>query len=63
MSKKNQSDSSLSDKADAAFQDVAEQVIKQAEQTGTPVVVWDKDHVEEIPVDEFERQTARKDGG
>ncbi len=61
MSEKSQNDSSLSDKADAAFQDVTTQVIKQAEQTGTPVIVWGKDHVKEIPPDELENPTTSAD--
>ncbi len=61
MSKKSQNDVSLSEKADAAFEDVAVQIVKQAKQTGTPVIVWDKDHVKEIPPDELENLTTSAD--
>jgi len=59
MSKYKQNESSLSDKADAAFEDVTTQVIKLAEQTGTPVVVWDNGHITEIPANEAERLSNR----
>jgi len=58
MSEQDQSGASLSEKADAAFKEAMLQVIKQAEQAGTPVIVWDKDHVKKIPVDEIERQSS-----
>lgn len=55
MSKHMQNESSLSDKADAAFEDATTQVIKLAEQTGTPVVVWENGHITEIPANEVEK--------
>lgn len=39
----------LSEKADAAFEQAARKVIERARQTGTPIVVWEDDHVKQIP--------------
>lgn len=47
--------SALSTKAEAAFKLAAKKVIKLARQTDTPVVLWQEDHVTEIPVDKFEK--------
>ena len=43
-----QTNGSLSEKAEAAFQRVAEKVVERARLTGTPVVVWQDDHVTEL---------------
>jgi hypothetical protein len=48
-------DSTLSTKAEAAFKQAAQKVIKLARQTNTPVVLWQEDHVAEIPVDKLEK--------
>ncbi len=40
---------SLPEKADAAFEQAARKVVERARQTGTPVVVWEDDHVTELP--------------
>ncbi len=45
---------SLSAKADAAFEQVAQKVIQRAKQTGTPVVVWKEGRIEEIPCRQVE---------
>jgi len=47
-------DATLSAKAEAAFRQAAQKVIQLARQTGTPVVVWEEDHVAEIPVDKID---------
>ena len=39
---------SMADKANAAFERAAAKVIERARQTGTPVVVWEDDHVSEL---------------
>jgi hypothetical protein len=51
-------DSTLSKKAEAAFRQATKKVIQLARQTGTPVVVWQEDHVAEIPVDQLETSAA-----
>lgn len=39
---------SLSDKAEAAFEQAARKVLERARQTGTPVEVWKDGHVAEL---------------
>jgi hypothetical protein len=39
---------SMSDKANAAFEQAATKIVERAKQTGTPVVVWEDDHVSEL---------------
>jgi hypothetical protein len=51
---------SLTEKAIAAFRQVAVQVIKRARQTGTPVIVWEDGHMVERTPDEMEQKLARK---
>jgi hypothetical protein len=51
-------DSTLSTKAEAAFRQATKKVIQLARQTGTPVVVWQEDHVAEISVDQLETSVA-----
>jgi hypothetical protein len=53
--------SSLSDKANAAFRQVAAKVIERAKQTGTPVVVWEDGQVKELPPQQLEQQVAASD--
>ncbi len=50
--KNNTENGSLSEKADAAFQQAATKVIQRAKQTGTPVVVWEEGKVKEVTPDE-----------
>jgi len=45
-------DQSLTAKADAAFRQAAAKVIRLARQTGTPVIVWDRDEIRAISPDE-----------
>ncbi len=57
---------SLSEKADAAFQQAAKKVIQRAKQTHTPVVIWHEGKVQEIPSDQIEsvlqqRPTRKKE--
>jgi hypothetical protein len=51
---------SLTDKADAAFRQVAVQVIKRARQTGTPVIVWEDGRMVDRTPDEMEQKLAAK---
>ena len=43
----------LTSKADAAFLQAAKEVIQKAKQTSTPVIVWEENHIKEIPVDQL----------
>ena len=52
-------DESLSSKADAAFRQAASNVIQIAKQTGTPIVVWEKGHIKEVPADQLEAATGQ----
>ena len=60
--KNNTENDSLSEKADAAFQQAATKVIERAKQTGTPVVVWEEGKVKEVTPDEAtaKPRTTRK---
>ena len=40
---------SLFEKAEAAFEQATRKVLERASQTGTPVVVWEDEHVIELP--------------
>jgi hypothetical protein len=51
---------SLSAKADAAFEQVAQKVIQRARQTGTPIVVWKEGHIEEIPCTQVEPPSSAR---
>jgi hypothetical protein len=51
---------SLTQKAVAAFRQVAVDVIKRARQTGTPVIVWEDGRMVERTPDEMEQKLARK---
>ncbi len=47
----------LSSKADAAFWQAARKVIQRARQTNTPVVIWEENHIKEIPGDQLDAGT------
>ncbi|SIN74211.1 hypothetical protein SAMN05444166_0575 [Singulisphaera sp. GP187] len=44
----------LTEKAEAAFQQAAIRVIERARQTGTPVIVWENNQISERMSDEME---------
>jgi hypothetical protein len=44
---------SLTEKAEAAFQQVARKVVERAKQTGTPIVVWKDGRVTELSPEQF----------
>lgn len=48
---------SLTNLANAAFEQACRKVLAQARQTGTPVVLWKDGRVEKVPVDEIELPT------
>lgn len=60
MTRQNDKTGSLSDKADAAFDQASRKVIERAKQSGTPVVVWKDGHVEEIPSDKVKMATVKR---
>ena len=45
-------DSTLTALADAAFRQAAAKVIRRAQQTGTPLIVWEHDRVRAVPPEE-----------
>lgn len=49
-------EASLSDKANAAFQQATAKVIERAKQTGTPVVVWEDNEIKEIEPEELAKR-------
>ena len=63
MNQKRSQDAALSMKAEAAFRQAAQKVIQLARQTGTPVVVWEKGHIAEIPVDRIATAMAASESG
>jgi hypothetical protein len=48
----------LSEKAEAAFQKPAATVVRQAKQTGTPVIVWENGQIKEIPSEDMEQPNS-----
>ena len=50
----------MSDLADAAFEQAARKVVERARQTGTPVVVWEDDHVTAVMPDMIAGEQPRK---
>lgn len=50
----------ISELADAAFEQAARKVVKRARQTGTPVVVWEDNHVMEVTPDMIAEGQPRK---
>ena len=45
---KKTSDRTLTKLADAAFEQAAQKVIERAQQSGTPVIVWEDETVKEV---------------
>lgn len=45
---KKTTDQSLTKLADAAFEQAAQKVIERAQQSGTPVIVWEDETVKEV---------------
>jgi hypothetical protein len=45
-------DTSMITKANAAFRQAAAKVVRLARQTGTPILVWDRDGIRALPPDE-----------
>jgi len=59
MHRQNGKTSSLSDKAEAAFDQAAQEVVRRAKQSGTPIVVWKDGHIAEIPGEQAEIVTVK----
>ena len=53
----------LTAKAEAAFRQAAEEVVRRARETGTPVIVWKDGRIERIPSDQVELVPAAKQPG
>ena len=53
-------DPPLTTLADAAFRQAAAKVVRRAKETGTPLIVWERDQVRSIPPDEI--QEPKTDG-
>ena len=49
MIKPNDNSQSLSEKADAAFEQASQKVIERARQTQTPVVIWEDGRIVQVP--------------
>jgi hypothetical protein len=61
MSSETKTSGSLAEKADAAFQQAAIKVVERARQTGTPVIIWEDDHVKEVPPQQLEQRVTASD--
>lgn len=48
---------SLTQKANAAFKQAAKKVVQRAEQSGTPIIVWEDNQVKELSPDDFATRT------
>jgi hypothetical protein len=48
--------------ADAAFQQAAQKVIERAEQSGTPVIVWEHEAVTEVDPQKTHAARANRNG-
>ncbi len=51
-------DPSLTTLADSAFRQAAARVVRRAKETGTPLIVWERDRVRTIPPDEVRERTT-----
>jgi len=49
MIKPNDNAGSLSEKADAAFEQASQKVIERARQTQTPIVIWENGKIVQVP--------------
>lgn len=50
---------SMSDKANAAFEQATTKIVERARQTGTPIVVWVDDHVAEVSPEQVAEDQPR----
>lgn len=44
----------LTEKAEAAFRKASETVVRQARQTGTPILIWEDGQIRRVPADRSE---------
>jgi hypothetical protein len=50
----------LTNLADAAFRQAAKKVIKRAEQSGTPVIVWEDGKIKKVDPRDLQKTRKRK---
>jgi ABC-type sugar transport system substrate-binding protein len=64
---KKTTDQSLTKLADAAFEQAAQKVIERAQQSGTPVIVWEDETVKEVEPQQRQKaelsKSHEKNGG
>jgi hypothetical protein len=60
VTKKKIADMSLDEKVEAAFLRAMRKVIKQAKDTGTPIILWEDDRVKGIPCEELDAYAAER---
>ncbi len=58
MNQKPRKEALLMAKAEAAFQQAAKNVIKQAKQTNTPVIIWQGGCIKEVLSTKFDMEKA-----
>lgn len=51
---------SLSDQAEAAFDQASLKVIRRAKESSTPVIVWMNGHITEIPAEQAQRAIEKQ---
>ncbi len=56
-------DLSLAELANAAFEAAAEDVIRRARETGTNIVIWRDGAIAYVSPDDFEKQPRKSDQG
>lgn len=56
-------DEPLTKLADAAFRQAAKKVVERAQQTGTPVIVWEDEAVKELEPQPEQLVSRAKNGG
>jgi len=54
MNRADESEATLTAKAEAAFRQATAKIIERARQTGTPIIVWRDDRVTELSAEEAE---------
>ena len=58
MIKPNDNSQSLSEKAEAAFEQASQKVIERARQTQTPVVIWEDGRIIQVPSEVMQQAKA-----
>jgi hypothetical protein len=60
MNRESAKRSSLTAKAEAAFEQASRKVVEPTSQTKTPVILWKNGQVVEIPSEKLEKPTLRR---